>query len=1520
MTGRFNLSAQRRELLDALLRAEGIERAPAQTIPRRADPAAPVPLTFSQSRFWFLENLSASTSAYVISAALRVRGDFRPEVFAAACDEIVRRHESLRTVFLERDGQPVQQVRDDLRADVRVVDVPPVGDATAEVRRREEELIGRPFDLTTGPLLRVELLRFAPDDTVVLLTMHHIVSDRWSMGVLLRELTTAYAALSTGRSVELPPLPVQYPDFALWQQESASEVTWKNDLAYWLERLHAVPAETGLPTDRPRPRQKSYRGASVPVELPAALVTRLRGLARAEGATLFMVLAAAFTALVHRLGDTLGDTEDVVVGTPVANRTLVELEPLIGPFLNTVALRTSLGGDPTVRELVRRVSQVCLQAYEHQGIPFERLVEELQPDRSLASTPIFQVMFSYQNVPFPSWGDGPVRIEPIGLPARKAEFDLLLDLFEDGDTVWGRLEYSVDIFDEPTAARLVRLLRQVLDGMADGPDQLVRDLPLLGPAERQAVLAAGTGPDREWPESGLAHEWLAEWARRTPDAAAVRFGADALTYGQLDGRVDTLAGVLRAAGVAPGAPVGVASPPSVALVVAVLAVLRAGGGFVAVDPVAAPERSAFVLADAAVGTVLTTRSVLDAGLPVAAGVAVVCLDDPDPLAGPVSSGPVPDGPVGGPDVAYVTYPVGSPTGVAHRHAAVRNRLLWLRDEHGLRPGDQVRQRTPLAFDVSMWELLWPLTAGATLVGAEHREPCYLIEVVRAGGEPVELAVPAWECRPGGGPEPVPAGSPIANTRLHVLDRWSRPLPVGVPGEVHVEGPGLPRHRTGDLGRLRPDGTVEHLGRRDRQVRVRGYRIGLRDIESALTAHAGVGRAVVVPRSGATSGDVRLVAYLTAAPGGPAGEPPGAAEPPRSAELAAHLRDRLPEHMVPAAFVVLPGLPLTPYGAVDVAALPELDLTETGAGTPYVAPRTDLERSLAGLWRELLDVEQVGAQDNFFDLGGHSLLATKLGAQVRAAHKVKLPMRVLFDHPTLAALAAWIEERKAAGGSAAPEPIRAADRTVPLPLSFAQDRLCRHHPLGPEDPLHNVLTAVVLRGALDAPALRRALDDLLARHEALRTRFVRSGDPTGGQLGGPTSGPTAGQAGDGPGDERYQVVDPAGPWPLTSVDLTGDPEAAGTLRRLVEREERRPFRIADELPVRGTLVRVAPDEHVLVLVLHHLVTDNWSYGLLVRDLCEYYNAHATGRPARLPELEIQYPDFAAWQQRQLAAGGFDEQVRFWRAELAGLPPTPTWRAPAHQLGAAATGGSASFTVDAEAARGLTELARRDDASLYMVLMAAFSLLLSAYAERDDIVVVSPEAGRDRPEAAQLVGYFVNDLVVRADLSGNPTFRELVDRVRRRILGAYAHPGVPLWTLDEAGDPGRNPFQVLFNLLNAPIPDVDLHGLRSTPLDLGTGYVFTEVTADLRATENDLALIMREDGGRLRGMWLYAPDRIDPRVVAALTGRWPALIDLVVADPDRRVDEVRAALRSASGDASGDDASRDAPRPAGPGERG
>ncbi|MER6363211.1 amino acid adenylation domain-containing protein [Kitasatospora sp. NPDC001527] len=1053
------------------------------------------PLSVFQQGMWFLEQLRPGNPAYVVPGAVRVRGPVDAGLLRAAFAEVVRRHEALRTAFGLRGGRPVQVVRAFVAPELPEVDLRGAGLTAAGLEERiTAEATGDPFDLAAGPPVRLTLLRTAEDESVLVLALHHLVSDRWSFWVLLSELAALYAAFAEGRPSPLPEPPVQYADFALWQRERREQGRWDVPLAYWRERLAGAPPALELPTDRPRPAVQGFRGGALPFELPEPLMRELAALAHRRGATTYMALLAVFTVLLARYGR----QRDVVVGVPTAVRDRPELEPLIGYFVNTLPIRTELDGEPSFTEVLARVRSACLGAYEHQEVPFELVVGALNTARDLSRPPVYQVSFAYGREAVPDLTLGGARLEPVAVRSGGARFDLELQAFDRDGGLSGWFEYDRDLFDESTVARLAGHFRRLAEQAVADPERPVDALELLTEGERRRVVEEFNATARRWPAgAGWIHQAFEERARLTPRAPALRFEGRSVGYRELDRRANRLAHRLRGLGVGRDVVVGVGLERSPELVVALLAVLKAGGAYLPLDPELPPARLEHMVRDARVPVLLTRRALLGR-LPVVAAEAL-CVEEFEAAPGGEPD-TAPDVEVGGEDLAYVIYTSGStgaPKGVMNVHAAIRNRLLWMQDAYRLDAEDRVLQKTPFSFDVSVWEFFWPLATGATLVLARpggHRDPGYLARTIReervttvhfvpsmlqaflreeveectslrrvvCSGEalprdlqdrflarcgarlynlygPTEAAVDVthWTCRPEADPRrPVPIGRPIANTRIHVLDGALQPVPVGVPGELHIGGRGLARgylnrpeltaerfvpdpfdpdpaarlYRTGDLARYREDGALEFLGRLDHQVKLRGQRIEPGEIEAALTAHPAVREAVVTARE-RRAGDVRLVAHLTAAEG---------AGVPGPAELAAHLRERLPASMVPAAFAVLDALPLTPSGKVDRAALPEPDGGRPAAGAPFTAPGAGLEDTLAGLWRTVLGVERVGAHDNFFDLGGHSLLLAELRSLLAARTGHQVSMVELFQHPTVASLAARLS-RSEGEPSAAPGP-------------------------------------------------------------------------------------------------------------------------------------------------------------------------------------------------------------------------------------------------------------------------------------------------------------------------------------------------------------------------------------------------------------------------------------------------------------------------------------------------------------------
>jgi len=1091
------------ERVDAARRAAaGLEAPPLTPAPRqRVGEAAGLalsqdgvlaPLSFAQQRLWFIDQLAPGNLFYNLPAAVRLTGRLDSAALSRALDEIVRRHETLRTTFRTVAGQPVQVIAPAHPLSLTVIDLAGQPDPEAEAQRLARDLARQPFDLAAGPLLRARLFRLGEADHVAVLVLHHIIADAWSMGVLVRELAALYAAFAAGRPSPLPDLPIQYADFARWQRNWLQGDVLEKHVAYWRKQLAGLPPLLELPTDRPRPAVQTYHGASERLELPGELVARLRTLGRQEGATLFMTLLAAYQVLLGRYSG----QDDVAVGAAIASRGRAEIEPLIGFFVNMLVMRGDLAGAPTFRELLQRTRETTLGAYAHQDIPFETLVEALQPGRDLSHTPFFQAAFTLQNTPFQALELPGLTMSPLATETGAAQYDLLLSLDETPRGLSGALTYNTDLFDTATARRLVGHFLVLLDAVAGDPDRPITHLPLLTEAERQQMLVDWNRTDAPTPSDRGAHQLFEARAAEQPDAIALIFEDQTLTYAELNRRADRLARHLLGRGLPPETIVGLCAERSLEMVVGLLAIWKAGGAYLPLDPHYPAERLAFMLQDSGAPLLLTTAA-LAPRLPHSAA-QVICLDTDWDSGTPASvadlqSQVTPD------SLAYVIYTSGStgqPKGTLLRHRGLCNLAEAQRIQFDIQPGVRVLQFAPLSFDASVWETVMALCNGGTLVLARQAaiagdligvlraarvnvvtlppsvlsvlDPAGLpdLRVVVSAGEacsreivarwapgrrfvnaygPTETTVCAsWTvCHPAD-PRPPSIGRPIANVQLYLLDRNLQPVPVGVPGELVIGGVGVARgylnrpeltaekfipfpfplpggsagdpgrlYRTGDLCRFRPDGEVEFLGRLDQQVKVRGFRIELGEIEAALRALPGVQDAVALARDD-RPGDKRLVAYLILAEDSRRttddSEPASAARLPSAVldELRDRLRARLPDYMVPSAFVRLEAFPLSPSGKVDRRALPAPDLADS-VRAAYVAPRTETERRLAAICADLLGLERVGVDDSFFELGGHSLLATQLVSRVRAQFQVELPLRSLFEHPTVAGLAEVIDQ-------------------------------------------------------------------------------------------------------------------------------------------------------------------------------------------------------------------------------------------------------------------------------------------------------------------------------------------------------------------------------------------------------------------------------------------------------------------------------------------------------------------------------
>ena len=1034
--------------------------------------ARPVPLSFAQQRLWFIEQLEPGTHVYNSARAVRLKGPLDTAALRRSLDALVARHDSLRTGFSAVDGLPVQTVAPSVRLPLPLADLTgfPGGERASQARLLAEEEIRRPFDLTRPPLFRARVVRLEPDEHILILTLHHIVSDEWSMGVLYRELAALYEAELSGASAALPDLPIQYADYALWQRGWLKGERLARELAYWRGRLDDAPPVLELPTDRPRPPVQTFHGARQDLLMPRELSLGLQALSRGEGATLFMVLLAAFQALLGRYSG----QDDIVVGSPIAGRTRTETEGLIGFFVNTLALRTDLSGDPTFRELLGRVRETAFGAYDHQELPFERLVEELRPERSLSHSALFQVMFTLQNAPATLPAFPGLEVSAVALERGISRFDLMLYLRDEPGGLHALVEYNTGLFDQGTIVRMLGHFQTLLRSVVGDPDRRLSRLAVLTETERHHALVQWNATAVELPAGATAHGLFEAQAARTPDAVAATFEHEDLSYRELNRRAERLARLLRARGVGPEVPVGLCVERSSELLVGLLAILKAGGAYLPLDPAYPPQRLELMLSDAAAPVVVTQREWL-ANLPRGTA-AFICMDDEDRWPVPEADAALPSG-VTGEHLAYVIYTSGStggPKGVQVIHRALVNVLASVREDPGVGPGDTLLSVSALTFDIATLELLLPLTVGGRVVIAARETAMdgrlLSAALVRTRATVLQatpttwrmLVDSGWSGKPGlkalSGGEALPpslaqellargvrlwnlygptettiysaaaelhAGDPpllhnrVANTRLYLLDRQLEPVPIGVPGELYIGGAGLARgyarrpgltaerflpdpfsempgarmYRTGDLMRRREGGALDFLGRTDHQVKLRGFRIELGEIEATLARHAAVRQVAVLAVADGT-GDNRLVAYLVPAPG----------EAPAISDLRGHLRRTLPEYMIPSAFVLLDALPRTSNGKLDRAALPLPDRQSSASASDYVAPQSAVEEVLAGICAEVLGVERIGARDDFFALGGHSLLATRVIARIEAALGIEVPLRLLFEAPTVAGLA------------------------------------------------------------------------------------------------------------------------------------------------------------------------------------------------------------------------------------------------------------------------------------------------------------------------------------------------------------------------------------------------------------------------------------------------------------------------------------------------------------------------------------
>ncbi|MFJ4454607.1 amino acid adenylation domain-containing protein [Pseudomonas sp. NPDC089392] len=1498
----IELSPDKRRLFLKALQGEGMDFSVLPIAPG-VEVAERDQLSYAQRRMWFLWQLDPQGAAYNLPMAVRLHGPLDLTALQQAFDALVARHETLRTRFVA-DGDDVRQQVDAVAAPLQLRQDALTGlddnarQAAIETIAEAEALA--PFDLASGPLLRVRLLQLGAQEHVLLLTLHHIVADGWSMNVLIDEFLHLYDAAVVGTESTLEPLPIQYRDYALWQRSWLEAGEQERQLAYWQARLGDDHSPLELPLDRTRQGRPSYRGARHEFPIDADVAERLRGVARKHNVTLFMALLAAFKLLLQRYSGQAA----IRVGVPIANRNRAEGQGLIGCFINTQVLHTEIDPLLDIAGLLQRVRETAVGAQSHQDLPFEQLVEALDLPRS-SESPLFRVLFNHQaqvaDVQAIETRSG-LSLAPIALEKHSARFDLALDTHERAGQLHAAFTYATDVFDAATVETLGEQWLALVQALAAETAGAVGELALPG-------LATAIGAAAQADEVPMVQQRFAAAARRHPERIAVMAAGEQASFAELDARAEAIAGRLAEAGVGPDSLVGVLADRSVGMLASILGVLKAGGAYLPLEPEQPAERLAYMLADSGTRLVLAPGS-WQAELPA----AVQCLDWAQ--AGNGQAMRITPAPANLAYVIYTSGTTGQPKGVAISHGALANYVDGIAARLPVERIRSMAQVSTPAADLAHTMLFGALCGGHTLhlllreqvldaegfaaylakhqVDALKIVPSHLEAMLVAGraalpgqclvlgGEAISPGLlgkirqlaPALKVFNHYGPtettvgvlvaelnEQSSLGQPLANTHVAVLDRCLQPLPAKAKGELYIGGAGLARgylnrpaltaerfvpdpngshgqrlYRSGDWVRQGSD--LQFAGRMDGQVKIRGYRVELAEIENQLRALDGVANALV--RVHGQAPQLQLAAWLVPS------EMPADSQAWQES-IRTTLKGLLPEHMVPSHLMVLEHLPVTVNGKVDVKALPEPVATQVA----YQPPQTPLQVQLAQIWAEVLQVPQVGLTDNFFALGGHSLLATQAVSRVRKQLGVDIPLRTLFDTVELQAFAQAVAEGEQGAGLE----IEILDRQQPLPVSRSQNRQWLFWKLNPQSLAYNTPMAVRMQGNLDQAAVQFALDALVARHESLRTVFVEAdGLP-------------------------WQRILPAATVPIGFEDLSGQDHAAQMHK--LEAEAFVPFDLEHGPLLRARLFKVHAQEHLLSLTLHHIVSDGWSMSLLVREFAAAYNAAATGQAHTIAPLPVQYADFAAWQRKWLAEGQMQAQIDYWKGRLESdfevlELPADRIRPPVKSY----QGSRFDVRLPLALTERLRTLAVASNATLFHVFLAAYAIVLSRYSRKGTLNIGVPVTNRNRLELEGLIGFFINVVVARIGVDGSQPFPQLLAAIKETTLQAQANKDVPFLEVAEAlypdRDQGVNPFfQVLYNHLRdlgEQVSSDALHGLQVKEVDLlepGAQY--------------DISLNTLERADGVTASFNYSTDLFDAARIERMAGHWQALLEAICAEP-------------------------------------
>ncbi|CCQ61736.1 non-ribosomal peptide synthetase [Crocosphaera watsonii] len=1495
-------------------------------------------LSPAQQGLLFHTLYAPESTAYCDQYRIGFKGDFNTSNFEKAWQITTERHAAFRTCFFwEEVKEPVQVVYRKVTLEIENIDW---RDIDAETQEEKLDIFlkadqRRSYELSKPPLMRLVLIQTDEDGYQFIWSNHHILFDGWSRFILFKEVLEIYQALNNGNPIKLQ-TPFPYRKYIAWlREQNLSEAE-----AFWRQELQGVTASTPLVVDKlTSSTSETEEYIEEDVVLSLENTEKLKALAQQNQLTINTLIQGVWALLLNRYS---GD-DNVIFGATTSGRpiNLPGVESAVGLFINSLPVRAKVNQDDLLIPWLKTLQTEQAKARQYEWCPMVQIQGWSEIPKGI---PLFNSLVIFENYPVDtalSQRNENLQIADFKV-INRTNYPLTI-LVSCKKQLSFKVIYDLSSFAPATIKRMLGHLQTLLSAMLANPQQCLSDLPLLTETERHQLLYEWNNTKVEYSQDQCIHQLFEAQAEKTPHAVAVEFEDQKLTYQQLNTKANQLAHYLRSLGVKPEVLVGICVERSLEMVIGLLAILKAGGAYVPIEPTYPTERIQYLLEDSKVA-ILLTQNHLTTTLPEYQG-RIICLDTKSEL---MSNGGKQNlvSELSIDNLIYIIYTSGStgkPKGTMNTHQGVVNRLLWMQDTYQLTTRDRVLQKTPFSFDVSAWEFWWPLMTGACLVVAQpegHKDPTYLIKLIKeqqitiihfvpsmlqifleeadeescsslrkvfSSGEaltvaleekffsrlkaelhnlygPTEAAIDVtfWQCQANSQRSSVPIGRPIANTQTYILDVNLQPVPVGVPGELYLGGVQLARgylnrpeltaerfienpfmenfgysrlYKTGDLVCYLPDGNIEYLGRLDNQVKIRGLRIELGEIEAQIAQYETVKEAVVIARE-EIAGDKRLVAYLV----------PQEESTVNSSKLRKFLREKLPNYMIPSAFVTLEELPLTPNGKIDRKALPD-DIGTQISSDEIVLPSTPIENLLAGIWAEILGIETVGINNNFFELGGHSLIATRVISQIRQVFKVDIPIRYLFEKPTITQLAEEIEKAIKLDTPIEVTSIKRVSREQELPLSYAQQRLWFLTQLDPDSPAYNLHFCLRLSGPLNIDALSASINEIVKRHEVLRTNFTAvEGQP-------------------------FQVINPESNLPIPMIDLRDFTplEQEKEIYHLAKKDVSQPFDLENSPLLRVTLLKLNTEDHVILLTMHHIISDAWSMGVFVEEIAQLYPSFSAGKTPTLAELPIQYADFAVWQRQWLQGEVLQTQLDYWKQQLGDTYTPLTF--PQSSSGSKVKtnkGAKQSFMLSKDLTEAINLLCRQEGVTLYMTLLSVFQVLLHYFTGAEDIRVGSPIANRNRVEIEKLIGFFINTLVLRIDLSGNPSFRELLVRARKVTLDAYANQDVPFEKLVEELQPERNLhdnplYHAWFVLQNTPTPKVELSDLTLTSFDI-----------EKDAVRHDLLLGMSETSEGLGGEFKYKTDLFPEATIAQFIEHLKVVLQQIVEQPNTTIQEISTML--------------------------